>query len=405
MAQPFGADYSRYYANGIGRDNARGPGFPGLKKRNHHLGNRSWILIDTKGNSEVMELDKPTVMRRCLLPSRDLRLLDPLFIHPSSILGRDKAIVVSLEQIRCIITADEVILKNSVEDSVLQYKYELCKRLEVSRDNYDDLPFEFRALEVALEHTCMSLDAQTKDLELDIYPVLDELASFISTLNLERVRRFKGSLLALTQRVQKVCDEIEHLMNDDGDMAEMFLTEKKERRDILTDSDVCNQINDANFGSKYAPVSAVGSSSGVHRLQRAFSTMSSTKHGSFSSSSSSGENTDQLEMLLEAYFVGIDNTLNKLLSLKEYIDDTEDLINIKLGNVQNQLIKFELLLRAATFVTAMFAAVAAVFGMNFEDTVFDEASTFNWVLVISGICCGVLYGLFLAYFRNKKVIP
>ncbi|XP_047968946.1 magnesium transporter MRS2-5-like isoform X2 [Salvia hispanica] len=362
MAQPFGADYSRYYANGIGRDNARGPGFPGLKKRNHHLGNRSWILIDTKGNSEVMELDKPTVMRRCLLPSRDLRLLDPLFIHPSSILGRDKAIVVSLEQIRCIITADEVILKNSVEDSVLQYKYELCKRLEVSRDNYDDLPFEFRALEVALEHTCMSLDAQ-------------------------------------------VCDEIEHLMNDDGDMAEMFLTEKKERRDILTDSDVCNQINDANFGSKYAPVSAVGSSSGVHRLQRAFSTMSSTKHGSFSSSSSSGENTDQLEMLLEAYFVGIDNTLNKLLSLKEYIDDTEDLINIKLGNVQNQLIKFELLLRAATFVTAMFAAVAAVFGMNFEDTVFDEASTFNWVLVISGICCGVLYGLFLAYFRNKKVIP
>ena len=106
-------------------------------------------------------------------------------------------------------------------------------------------------------------------------------------------------------------------MNDDGDMAEMFLTEKKERRDILTDSDVCNQINDANFGSKYAPVSAVGSSSGVHRLQRAFSTMSSTKHGSFSSSSSSGENTDQLEMLLEAYFVGIDNTLNKLLSVSK----------------------------------------------------------------------------------------
>lgn len=34
--------------------------------------------------------------------------------------------------------------------------------------------------------------------------MLDELASSISTLNLERVRRFKGHLLALTQRVQKV---------------------------------------------------------------------------------------------------------------------------------------------------------------------------------------------------------
>ncbi|KAG6429789.1 hypothetical protein SASPL_107842 [Salvia splendens] len=421
MAQPgapsFGADPesfvsslnpSIYYVNGIGRHNACGPGFPGLKKRTHNLGNRSWILIDTKGNLEVVELDKSTVMRRCSLPSRDLRLLDPLFIYPSSILGREKAIVVSLEQIRCIITADEVILKNSVEESVQQYKYELCKRLEVSKDNYDDLPFEFRALEVALEHTCMSLDAQVKDLELDIYPVLDELASSISTLNLERVRRFKGSLLALTQRVQKVCDEIEHLMNDDGDMAEMYLTEKKERRDILTDSDTCNPINiseDVNFGSKSAPVSPVASSSGVLRLQRAFSTMSTGKHGSFLSSSSAAENIDQLEMLLEAYFVGIDNTLNKLLSLKEYIDDTEDLINIKLGNVQNQLIKFELLLTAATFVTTMFAVVTAVFGMNFKDTVFDEPSTFNWVLIISGVCCVVVYGLFLIYFRHKKVIP
>lgn len=39
---------------------------------------------------------------------------------------------------------------------------------------------------------------------MEIYPVLDELASSINTLNLERVRRLKGQLLALTQRVQKV---------------------------------------------------------------------------------------------------------------------------------------------------------------------------------------------------------
>lgn len=420
MAQPgapsFGAYHepvtslnaSSYFVNGLGSQNTCVPGFPGLKKRSHNLGSRSWVLIDTKGNSEVVELDKFTVMRRCSLPSRDLRLLDPLFIFPSTILGREKAIVVSLEQIRCIITADEVILKNSLEESVLQYKFELCKRLEVSRDSYDDLPFEFRALEVALELTCMSLDAQVKDLELDIYPVLDELTSSISTQNLERVRRFKGHLLALTQRVQKVCDEIEHLMNDDGDMAEMYLTEKKERSDSLANSEICDQIStteDVKGASKSVPVSPVGSSSGIHKLQRAFSTMTSTKHGSFLSSSSGGENIDQLEMLLEAYFVVVDNSLNKLLSLKEYIDDTEDLINIKLGNVQNQLIQFELLLTAATFVTTIFAVVTAVFGMNFQDSIFNEPSTFKWVLAISGIFCGALYGSFLIYFRHKKVIP
>ncbi|XVE85741.1 hypothetical protein DITRI_Ditri17bG0115400 [Diplodiscus trichospermus] len=385
----------------------RGPGFPGGKKRGHS--SRSWIKIDQDGNVKILELDKARIMRQCSLPSRDLRLLDPLFIYPSTILGREKAIAVNLEQIRCIITADEVILMNSVDRNVVQYKSELCKRLQTNKDQADDLPFEFRALELALELTCMSLDAKVKELEMEIYPVLDELASSINTLNLERVRRLKGHLLALTQRVQKVRDELEHLMDDDGDMAEMYLTEKKLRSEGNTPTEL-NALTNFSGGtrlvSKSAPVSPVASTNGSQRLQRAFSSIvSSSKQGSLISSSSSGENIEQLEMLLEAYFVAIDHSLSKLFSLKEYIDDTEDLINIKLGNVQNHLIQFELLLTAATFVATLFAAVAGVFGMNFAASIFDYPSAFNWVLVITGAGCGLLYFSFLLYFRYKKVFP
>ncbi|XP_059648751.1 magnesium transporter MRS2-5 [Cornus florida] len=398
---------ARFNVDGYGTNFFRGPGFPGLKKKAHGHGNRSWIKIDQSGNSKILELDKATVMRHCSLPPRDLRLLDPLFIYPSTILGREMAIVVSLEQIRCIITADEVILMNSLDGCVIQYKLELCKRLQKNKDQSDDLPFEFRALELALELTCTSLDAQAKELQMEIYPVLDELASSISTQNLERVRRLKGHLLALTQRVQKVCDEIEHLMDDDGDMAEMYLTEKKQRREANPINDLYYQLNSGNARvvSKSAPVSPVGSVGGARKLQRAFSSISSGRHGSLISSSSSGENIDQLEMLLEAYFVVIDNTLNKLLSLKEYIDDTEDLINIKLGNIQNQLIQFELLLTAATFVATIFAVVAGVFGMNFADSVFKHPSAFHWILIITGVFCGMLYFSFLIYFRHKKIFP
>ncbi|KAA8529341.1 hypothetical protein F0562_033860 [Nyssa sinensis] len=399
---------ARFNSDGYRSNHFNGSGFPGLKKRGHAHGSRSWIKIDQSGNSKILELDKATVMRHCSLPSRDLRLLDPLFIYPSTLLGRENSIVVSLEQIRCIITADEVILMNSLEGCVVHYKSELCKRLQTNRDQSDDLPFEFRALELALELTCMSLDAQVRQSEVEIYPVLDELASSISTLNLERVRRFKGHLLALTQRVQKVYDEIEHLMNDDGDMAEMYLTEKKQRRDAYSISDLYCQTNisgGARVASKSAPVSPAGSSSGDQKLQRAFSSISSSKIGSFGGSSNRGENIEQLEMLLEAYFVVIGNTLNKLLSLKEYIDDTEDLINIKLGNVQNQLIKFELLLSAATFVATIFAVVAGIFGTNFHASIFDDPFTFNWVLIISGMFCGMLYVSFLIYFRHKKIFP
>ncbi len=45
---------------------------------------------------------------------------------------------------------------------------------------------------------------QAAELEKEVYPVLDELTSKINTLNLERVRRLKSQLVALTRRVQKV---------------------------------------------------------------------------------------------------------------------------------------------------------------------------------------------------------
>ncbi|KAF3587824.1 hypothetical protein F2Q69_00026827, partial [Brassica cretica] len=386
-----------------GRTSLLGVDVLGLKKRGQGL--RSWIRVDTSGNTQVMEVDKFTMMRRCDLPARDLRLLDPLFVYPSTILGREKAIVVNLEQIRCIITADEVLLLNSLDNYVLRYVVELQQRLKTSgvgeiwqqdngqlsrrRRSFDNsfensspdyLPFEFRALEIALEAACTFLDSQASELEIEAYPLLDELTSKISTLNLERVRRLKSRLVALTRRVQKVRDEIEQLMDDDGDMAEMYLTEKKKRMEGSLYGDHQSLLGyRSNDGlSVSAPVSPVSSPPDSRsRLDRSVS-IARSRHDSARSSEGNTENIEELEMLLEAYFVVIDSTLNKLTSLKEYIDDTEDFINIQLDNVRNQLIQFELLLTTATFVVAIFGVVAGIFGMNFEIDFFTQPGAFRW---------------------------
>ena len=109
-------------------------------------------------------------------------------------------------------------------------------------------------------------------------------------------------------------------MDDDDDMAEMYLTEKKQKLEVHSLSDLGSQTNtlfEAKMVSKSAPVSPVGSISGEYKLQRAFSNViSSSRHGSFISSSNGGENIVQLEMLLEAYFVVIGHTLSKLLSVQ-----------------------------------------------------------------------------------------
>ncbi|CAI0437789.1 unnamed protein product [Linum tenue] len=388
----------------------------GLKKRGQGL--RSWIRVDSSGNSQIIEVDKFTMMRRCDLPARDLRLLDPLFVYPSTILGREKAIVVNLEQIRCIITADEVLLLNSLDNYVLQYVVELQRRLTTAavgevwqsegpelnrRRNY--LPFEFRALEVALEAACTFLDSQAAELEIEAYPLLDELTSKISTLNLERVRRLKSRLVALTRRVQKVRDEIEQLMDDDGDMAEMYLTEKKSRMEspFHEQGSMGFRSNDGGVSAS-APVSPVSSPPDSRRLDKCLS-IARSRHESMRSSESGTESIEELEMLLEAYFVVIDSTLNKLTSLKEYIDDTEDFINIQLDNVRNQLIQFELILTTATFVVAIFGVVAGIFGMNFAIPLFDNPGAFKWVLMITAVCGITIFCAFVWFFKYRRLMP
>ncbi|KAI7746860.1 hypothetical protein M8C21_016317, partial [Ambrosia artemisiifolia] len=399
---------SSHRPSASGRQPFQGVDVIGLKKRGQGL--RSWIRVDAAtGDSQIIEVDKFTIMRRCDLPARDLRLLDPLFVYPSTILGREKAIVVNLEQIRCIITADEVLLLNSLDSYVLQYVVELQRRLKAAgggevwrseggelKTSPDYLPFEFRALEVALEAACTFLDTQAAELEIEAYPLLDELTSKISTLNLERVRRLKSRLVALTRRVQKVRDEIEQLMDDDGDMAEMYLTEKKSRMDSLfygaEQSVMSGYRSNDGHQSISAPVSPVSSHQDGRKLEKTFS-IAKSRHDGMSSAASATENIEELEMLLEAYFVVIDSSLNKLTSLKEYIDDTEDFINIQLDNVRNQLIQFELLLTTATFVVAIFGVVAGIFGMNFMIPLFDSPKAFTWVLVITGVTGAIIFSL------------
>ena len=60
---------------------------------------RSWVLLDCSGSSTNLDLDKNAIMHRVQIHARDLRILDPLLSYPSTILGRDKAIVLNLEVI------------------------------------------------------------------------------------------------------------------------------------------------------------------------------------------------------------------------------------------------------------------------------------------------------------------
>ncbi|CAL9064690.1 unnamed protein product [Musa banksii] len=367
---------------------------------------RSWILFDSSGEGTILDVDKYAIMHRVQIHARDLRILDPLLSYPSTILGRERAIVLNLEHIKAIITADEVLLRDPAEENVVPIVEELQRRLplanvvnnahgegretvtgqhDVEAVEEDESPFEFRALEVALEAICSYLDARTSELETAAYPALDELTSKISSRNLDRVRKLKSAMTRLTARVQKVRDELEQLLDDDDDMADLYLSRKL--------AGASSPVSGSSMPNWLPASPTIGS-----RISRASRASAATIHGN-------ENDVEELEMLLEAYFMQIDGTLNKLTTLREYIDDTEDYINIQLDNHRNQLIQLELFLSSGTVSLSIYSLVAGIFGMNIPYSWNDDhGHVFKWVVILSGLISGFLFIFIIAYARHKGLI-
>eukprot|EP00268_Persea_americana_P018244 TRINITY_DN1903_c0_g1_i1.p1 TRINITY_DN1903_c0_g1~~TRINITY_DN1903_c0_g1_i1.p1 ORF type:complete len:497 (-),score=122.61 TRINITY_DN1903_c0_g1_i1:795-2285(-) len=461
---------------------------PGLRKK--AIGVRPWLLIDASGQAQVVEAGKHSIMRRTGLPARDLRILDPLLSYSSTVLGRERAIVINLEHIKAIITAQEVLLLNSKDPSVIPFIDELQLRFSRlhqatknqegrtgsggdvdwnaqdqwsrmasplssgSRNSSGDfqrfrevdeigkgdlkagfengprvLPFEFIALEACLEAACSCLENEARTLEQEAHPALDKLTSKISTLNLERVRQIKSRLVAITGRVQKVRDELEHLLDDDEDMAEMYLTDKLMQQHLdgssvssLNDTEgiddsVLRSDVDAKRGAAeifLAPNDVINNyeaDDSPDHLLATPNTLNGDSHRTHTTSSHSSSkhlDVEELEMLLEAYFVQIDGTLNNLSTLREYVDDTEDYINIMLDDKQNHLLQMGVMLTTATLVASAFVVVAALFGMNINIELFDKTKAgmpeFLWTIGGGATGSIFLYIIAIAWCKHKRLL-
>ncbi|KAF3529392.1 hypothetical protein DY000_02042347 [Brassica cretica] len=384
------------------------PTFPAGGSRKKGMGVRTWLVLCSSGKEQATEAGKHTIMRLTGLPARDLRILDPLLSYPSTVLGRERAIVINLEHIKAIITGQEVLILNWKDPSVAPFIEELQRRIRChhhatkpqegvntegaalgeagtsqlsgeearkekkqslgNQDGSKVLPFEFVALEACLEAAITSLESEAVRLELEAHPALDKLTIKISTLNLERVRQIKSRLVAITGRVQKVF-----------------------RAEVSSES--CHRGSDAH-----------------NLLMRAHSALSRNSRGTSSTRSGMTNklNVQELEMLLEAYFVQIDGTLNKLSTLKEYVDDTEDYINIMLDDKQNNLLQMGVMLTTAGLVMSLFIAVAGVFGMNINIELFNDevAGPGRFIWTVVGGTAGSLFLYFgaIGWYKHSRLL-
>ncbi|PNX96612.1 magnesium transporter MRS2-3-like protein, partial [Trifolium pratense] len=210
-----------------------------------------------------------------------------------------------------------------------------------------------------------------------------------------------------------VRDQLENLLDDDGDMAELYLTDKlaQQQFEIFSAASSINNNGDDMTANQVLQQDIVDRTHPEISLEPVedliddedYENVGGEISGTQAATVYSGvPNVQELEMLLGAYFVQIGATLNKLSALAEYVEDTEDYINITLDDKQNRILQAGVQIGTASVIVNFFVVVTGIFGMNIHIDLFEAKANSAFLETVFGCTatCIILY--FLAMFCSSR---
>lgn len=251
-------------------------------------------------------------------------------------------------------------------------------------ESYISPPFEFAALEAVLMIACSDLHKRQESLQHKVRDALHELRKTVlgsrvvaGSRQLETVRELKQSVRELTLTAQALDRAIGACLDEDDDMARMYLTR-------LHHAEAPRRREDGSFEGSISPklgLNLPGEEQDDH---------------------------EEVEMLLESYAQEVGSTLGALDAITYSIETTEKFVSFRLDSARNRLLKVDVLAGILAAIFGAAACIASVFGMNFKTPLFDneekdfgltEGTLFNIVvasvvLLLFAACIGTYFFFF-----------
>jgi magnesium transporter len=310
-------------------------------------------VFDSEGNWRKEEIKKIELSARHKLHLRDFR-----FSTPTSILIRENCIVVALQDIKAVITASTLTLIDAEQPVIEEFAAEFQEQLRVVRERKvveeEYLPYEFVVLDAMLLKTFSAMESQLNSL-------LPSVTNTLNTLLDPRMFSVDQGQLHILLHLSKNLSEFQSLLLDlestlnelmevDEDMAEMYLTHK-----LLS-------------GTERDP-----------------------------------EETEEIENLLEAYSMQLEDLLSKTRQLKQLIERSESIILINLDSQRNVMLRLSLQLEMGTFAAAICGIIGVAFGMNLDSSLEENKYAFWVVTGFMYVTMGILWTRLLVFLgRNLE---
>ncbi|KAJ2526864.1 magnesium ion transporter, partial [Coemansia sp. RSA 1935] len=292
--------------------------------------------LDKHGNITVRagEFQKSELCAQHGLQARDLRKIDSKFVNQMpAILVRRHAILVNLLHIRALIEADRIVLFDSIgAHSQGNLVYELQERLRSNaRAGPAELaqPFEFRALEAVLISVVGSLQSDEEVLVNLVQNLLAYLEESVDRAKLRELLQYSKRLSRFEQKVLNIRDAIEEVLEQDEDLAAMYLTQK------------------------------------LHGTARA------------------RDDHEDVELMMETYLKQVEEIVNHIESVSSHVRTTEDVVNIILDSQRNSLLLLEIRLTILTVALSSGTFLTGLFGMNLVNTLESHPTAFLFVSSIA----------------------
>ncbi|KAI0360344.1 cora-domain-containing protein [Trametes cingulata] len=274
------------------------------------------------------------------LNPRDLRKIDSRIPNlVPTILVRKEAILVNILHIRALVKADTVVLfdtygsADSRLHSVFLYHLEHNLRAKVS-----GIPYEFRALESILLSVLSALEAEMVFIRNLVGGLLAELEDDIDHDRFKRLLHYSRRLASFQNRAKLVQEALEEVLEQDQDLAAMYLTDKM---------------------------------NGVARNQ---------------------DDHEELEVLLESFSKQVEEIVNEAENIQSNVQSTQEIVELILDSNRNALLALDLKVSILTMGIGIGTLVAGVFGMNLKSH-FEEHEYAFYVMTATSIafCLGAAW--------------